>query len=70
MGSAQGQQGVSAAPSDCSLNTVLEMNFRKHSTWVPGQGMGVSEDEQVKDRAGEGKLRLVGGEKQDSNLLS
>lgn len=33
---------------------------------VPGQGMGVSEDEQVKDRAGEGKLGLVGGVKQGS----
>lgn len=33
---------------------------------VPGQGIGVSEDEQVKDRAGEGKLRLMGGVKQGS----
>lgn len=66
MGSAQDQQGVNVAPSDCSLNTVVVMNFRKHPTWVTGQGMGVSEDEQVKDKAGEGKLRLVGEEKQGS----
>lgn len=55
--SAQGEQEVNVAPSGCSLNVVLEMNFGNNLTLcvgvaVSGQGLGVSEDEQAKDRAG------------------